>query len=175
LKLTISDEYAPMKAAKQLRRGKRISEVESKYGKDAVELATIGSPIEEKATPKVSVIPELTPEFFQSAFFRRFQVQREQPIPFHLITADLQARFSTRPISSDDTSLTPSLVQPILGRKVLSSAMSYTPGQHHMESTNTVDWIYLKAVANKCTVSACLNLAKSKSRGKQIDKLVLRK
>jgi hypothetical protein len=72
----VSDEYAPMKAAKQLRRGKRISEVEVKYGKDAVEVATMVAPIEE-TTVRSSVIPELSPEFFDSPFFRRFQVQRE--------------------------------------------------------------------------------------------------
>jgi len=71
-----SDEYAPMKAAKQLRRGKRISEVEVKYGKNAVELATTVAPIEE-TTVSSSAIPELSPEFFDSPFFRRFQVQRE--------------------------------------------------------------------------------------------------
>jgi hypothetical protein len=65
-----------MKAAKQLRRGKRISEVEVKYGKDAVEVATMVAPIEE-TTARSSVIPELSPEFFESPFFRRFQVQRE--------------------------------------------------------------------------------------------------
>lgn len=75
--LTFSDEYAPLKAAKQLRRGKRISEVEEKYGKDAVELATIVSPIHEKSPIKASAIPELSPEFFESPFFRRFQVQRK--------------------------------------------------------------------------------------------------
>jgi hypothetical protein len=72
----LSDEYAPMKAAKQLRRGKRISEVEVKYGKNAVELATTVAPIEE-TTLRPSGIPELSPEFFDSPFFRRFQVQRE--------------------------------------------------------------------------------------------------
>jgi hypothetical protein len=72
----VSDEYAPMKAAKQLRRGKRISEVEVKYGKNAVELATTVAPIEE-TTARSSGIPELSPEFFESPFFRRFQVQRE--------------------------------------------------------------------------------------------------
>jgi hypothetical protein len=72
----LSDEYAPMKAAKQLRRGKRISEVEVKYGKDAVELANIVAPIQE-TTVKSSGIPELSSEFFESPFFRRFQVQRE--------------------------------------------------------------------------------------------------
>ena len=77
-----SDEYAPMKAAKQLRRGKRISEVEVKYGKDAVELATIGSPIDEKPIT-APVIPELSPEFFESPFFRRFQVQREYRVLVH--------------------------------------------------------------------------------------------
>jgi len=65
-----------MKAAKQLRRGKRISEVEVKYGKDAVEAATTISTIEE-TTVKSSVIPELSSEFFESPFFRRFQVQRK--------------------------------------------------------------------------------------------------
>jgi hypothetical protein len=72
----VSDEYAPMKAAKQLRRGKRISEVEVKYGKNAVELATTVAPIEE-TTARPSAIPELSSEFFESPFFRRFQVQRE--------------------------------------------------------------------------------------------------
>jgi len=67
-----------MKAAKQLRRGKRISEIESRYGKNAVSLATgtARSPPEDKVKKETS-IPELSPEFFESPFFRRFQVQRE--------------------------------------------------------------------------------------------------
>jgi hypothetical protein len=73
-----------MKAAKLLRRGKRISEIEVRYGKNAVELATgtASAPIEAKVK---SSIPELTPEFFESAFFRRFQVQSEPSIRSLLI------------------------------------------------------------------------------------------
>lgn len=68
----ISDEYAPLKAAKQLRRGKRISEIEVIYGKPAAEVAQLGGDVTEAEEP----IPELSREFFESAFFRRFQVQR---------------------------------------------------------------------------------------------------
>ncbi|GMK59564.1 hypothetical protein CspeluHIS016_0801700 [Cutaneotrichosporon spelunceum] len=75
------DEYAPMKAAKQLRRGKRISEIEMLYGKSATDaaLASQGDEAERSRSPsgrKMDRIPELTREFFDSQFFRRFIMQR---------------------------------------------------------------------------------------------------
>lgn len=80
----LRDEFAPMKAAKQLRRGKRISEIETIYGKQAISAAT-GSGDKRNQVSKVKIapgpLPELTPEFFESAFFRRFQVQRKPSQP----------------------------------------------------------------------------------------------
>lgn len=67
-----------MKIAKQLRRGKRISEIETLYGKNAAGSSSKkGKSREmEEALPEPA-IPELTAEFFESGFFRRFQVQRK--------------------------------------------------------------------------------------------------
>ena len=83
----VSDEYAPLKAAKQLRRGKRISEIEMLYGKTAANAAVASNPEEPVSDPSRSpskgkekdepLIPDLTKDFFESAFFRRFQVQRK--------------------------------------------------------------------------------------------------
>ncbi|KAK8864304.1 hypothetical protein IAR55_001551 [Kwoniella newhampshirensis] len=92
--LNCIDEFAPMKAAKQLRRGKRISEIEMLYGKSAASAAVAHrtsehssesslSPI--KGKEKEVAIPELTKQFFQSAFFRRFQVQRPIIDPVNFI------------------------------------------------------------------------------------------
>lgn len=70
-----------MKAAKKLRRGKRISEVEQLYGKSAMnavhtckaeDLDTANS----SAARTAERLPELTREFFASPFFRRFHVLR---------------------------------------------------------------------------------------------------
>lgn len=71
-----------MKAAKQLRRGKRISEIEMLYGKQATNAAAVTTDIKPQiqAGPSRSApgtVPELSPDFFESAFFRRFQVQSE--------------------------------------------------------------------------------------------------
>ncbi|OCF36737.1 hypothetical protein I316_01333 [Kwoniella heveanensis BCC8398] len=83
--LNCIDEFAPLKAAKQLRRGKRISEIEMLFGKSAANAAMVHQPTGEASDPSVSHfkgkekedgIPDLTKEFFESAFFRRFQVQR---------------------------------------------------------------------------------------------------
>ena len=78
------DEYAPLKAAKQLRRGKRISEIEMLYGKSAAIAAVASNPTDDGSSDssrgnerETIVIPDLTREFFDSSFFRRFQVQRE--------------------------------------------------------------------------------------------------
>lgn len=81
----VSDEYAPIKAAKQLRRGKRISEIEMLYGRAGGNAST--SNLEESSSdtskspgkPFIKeefTIPELSKAFFDSAFFRRFQIQR---------------------------------------------------------------------------------------------------
>lgn len=88
---TDSDEFAEVKAVKLLRRGRRLQQAEyasrsrrlaistdsiircrAVYGKAPLELDALRS-----ATPPPSVIPRLAPEFFDSAFFARFQVQRE--------------------------------------------------------------------------------------------------
>lgn len=44
------------------------------YGKPAAEVAAMGV---DPPTPTEEVMPELSREFFDSNFFRRFQVQRE--------------------------------------------------------------------------------------------------
>jgi hypothetical protein len=89
LTLIFRDEYAPLKAAKQLRRGKRISEIEMLYGKTAASAAVAANPDEgdegsrsPKGKDRIEFIPELTKEFFDSPFFRRFQIQSESSGPF---------------------------------------------------------------------------------------------
>nr|XP_018263170.1 uncharacterized protein I303_04663 [Kwoniella dejecticola CBS 10117]OBR85328.1 hypothetical protein I303_04663 [Kwoniella dejecticola CBS 10117] len=83
--LNCIDEFAPLKAAKQLRRGKRISEIEMLFGKTAAsaaaahqtgEAASDTSLSPTKGKEPLEVMPDLTREFFDSAFFMRFQVQR---------------------------------------------------------------------------------------------------
>ncbi|WRT66252.1 uncharacterized protein IL334_003205 [Kwoniella shivajii] len=91
--LNCIDEFAPLKAAKQLRRGKRISEIEMLFGKTAASAAVAHRPAKlssdtslniikgkqkekEKDMGKEEFMPDLTKEFFDSPFFRRFQVQR---------------------------------------------------------------------------------------------------
>ncbi|KAL7421552.1 hypothetical protein Q5752_003321 [Cryptotrichosporon argae] len=80
------DEYAPLKAAKQLRRGKRISEIEMLFGKSATSaaVATQADGSSRSSSPPRYQIPELSREFFDSGFFRRFQVQRPviDPVEF---------------------------------------------------------------------------------------------
>jgi hypothetical protein len=71
-----------LKAAKQLRRGKRISEIEMLYGKTAANAAVASNPdhpdhVDEgsrspKGKERLEVLPELTKEFFESPFFSRF-------------------------------------------------------------------------------------------------------
>lgn len=82
------DEFAPIKAAKQLRRGKRITEIEQLYGKSASNSASVHdsastssvdqplSSVKSDSQRVQPIIPKLTQEFFESDFFRRFQVQR---------------------------------------------------------------------------------------------------
>ena len=73
--LTGRDEFAPVKAAKQLRKGKRISEIEMLYGSQITNAAVESSETQQR--PSDQLIPDLAPEFFASAFFRRFTVQSE--------------------------------------------------------------------------------------------------
>jgi hypothetical protein len=75
----LRDEYAPLKVAKQLRRGKRISAIEMRYGKTAANAAVAANPdhVDEgsrspKGKERLEVLPELTKEFFESPFFSRF-------------------------------------------------------------------------------------------------------
>ncbi|TBU32375.1 hypothetical protein BD309DRAFT_879221 [Dichomitus squalens] len=69
--LNCVDEFAEVKAVKLLRRGRRLQKVEAVYGKATKDDADLHS-----VTPPRSVIPQLKPEFFRSAFFRRFHIQR---------------------------------------------------------------------------------------------------
>ncbi|WVW83759.1 hypothetical protein I302_105780 [Kwoniella bestiolae CBS 10118] len=100
--LNCIDEFAPLKAAKQLRRGKRISEIEMLFGKTAASAAVAhqtGEPSSDaslspiKAVDRGEIIPDLTKEFFDSAFFRRFQVQRPVLDPQNFI-----GRYLSNPI-----------------------------------------------------------------------------
>ncbi|KAI0306791.1 hypothetical protein B0F90DRAFT_1693299 [Multifurca ochricompacta] len=65
------DEFAEVKAVKLLRRGRRLQQVEAVYGKSIDEEGGLF------AAPSLSpgLIPKLKPEFFSSAFFRRFHIQ----------------------------------------------------------------------------------------------------
>jgi hypothetical protein len=88
-RLACSDEFAEVKAVKLLRRGRRLQQVEcvphpplslpllnfprrAVYGKSIDEDGGLFTP------PSLSpgLIPKLKPEFFSSAFFRRFNIQR---------------------------------------------------------------------------------------------------
>ncbi|KAI0374770.1 hypothetical protein BV20DRAFT_934666 [Pilatotrama ljubarskyi] len=69
--LNCVDEFAEVKAVKQLRRGRRLQKVEAVYGKSTSSDGDLHSVI-----PPRSVIPQLKPEFFRSDFFHRFHIQR---------------------------------------------------------------------------------------------------
>ncbi|KIR40696.1 hypothetical protein I313_03352 [Cryptococcus deuterogattii Ram5] len=80
--LNCVDEFAPIKAAKQLRRGKRITEIEQLYGKSASNSASVHdsastssvdqplSSIKSDSQRVQPIIPKLTREFFESDFFQ---------------------------------------------------------------------------------------------------------
>ncbi|KIR94135.1 hypothetical protein I304_01767 [Cryptococcus deuterogattii CBS 10090] len=80
--LNCVDEFAPIKAAKQLRRGKRITEIEQLYGKSASNSASVHdsastssvdqplSSIKSDSQRVQPIIPQLTREFFESDFFQ---------------------------------------------------------------------------------------------------------
>jgi hypothetical protein len=90
-----SDEFAEVKAVKLLRRGRRLQQVESvsTFPLSLLPLfnpfcrAVYGKTIDEEgglfAAPTLSpgLIPRLRPEFFSSAFFRRFHIQRQSFSP----------------------------------------------------------------------------------------------
>ncbi|THH20358.1 hypothetical protein EW146_g982 [Bondarzewia mesenterica] len=65
------DEFAEVKAVKLLRRGRRLQQVEAVYGKTLDE----DSDLYQVPTLTPNLIPRLRPEFFSSAFFRRFHIQ----------------------------------------------------------------------------------------------------
>ena len=80
--LIFRDEYAPLKSVKQLRRGKRVSEIEKLYGRSGNTGAIAksdyaGSSDSSPKSKESDKIPDLTQRFFESSFYRRFQVQRE--------------------------------------------------------------------------------------------------
>lgn len=92
--LYYSDEFAEVKAVKLLRRGRRLQQVEYVHSRSFVILpsfvqqfyssrAVYGKSIDEEGglftAPSLSpgLIPKLRPEFFSSAFFRRFHIQRQ--------------------------------------------------------------------------------------------------
>lgn len=80
-----SDEYAPIKAAKALRKGKRITEIEHLYAIPDSKAVVTTKDVETTmvAVPNSS-LPELTSAFFESNFFRRFQVQRKYMLTYKL-------------------------------------------------------------------------------------------
>ncbi|GJE90864.1 GAL4 and fungal transcription factor domain-containing protein [Phanerochaete sordida] len=73
------DEFAEVKAVKLLRRGRRLQQAEAVYGKVPPDQGSLRS-----VTPPANVIPRLAPEFFDSSFFWRFQIQRPilEPLEF---------------------------------------------------------------------------------------------
>ncbi|EIW60500.1 uncharacterized protein TRAVEDRAFT_165341 [Trametes versicolor FP-101664 SS1] len=69
--LNCVDEFAEVKAVKLLRRGRRLQKVEQVYGKTSNGEADLHA-----LNPPRCAIPQLKPEFFRSAFFHRFHIQR---------------------------------------------------------------------------------------------------
>ncbi|KAH8107020.1 hypothetical protein BXZ70DRAFT_885550 [Cristinia sonorae] len=69
--LNCVDEYAQNKAVKQLRKGRRIQQVEAVYGKTNPEEITL-----HHAPSPPAVIPKLQRDFFDSSFFRKLHIQR---------------------------------------------------------------------------------------------------
>ncbi|KAH9981533.1 hypothetical protein BGW80DRAFT_1270701, partial [Lactifluus volemus] len=65
------DEFAEVKAVKLLRRGRRLQQVEAVYGKSIDENGGLFT----APSLSPSIVPKLKPEFFSSAFFRRFHIQ----------------------------------------------------------------------------------------------------
>ncbi|KZV93353.1 hypothetical protein EXIGLDRAFT_768129 [Exidia glandulosa HHB12029] len=75
------DEYAQTKAKKQLRKGRRLLEVKARYGeRDAVQHPHPA----DLQIQQSAAIPRLHPDFFNSRFFGRFQIQRPvlHPVEF---------------------------------------------------------------------------------------------
>ncbi|KZS99138.1 hypothetical protein SISNIDRAFT_492392 [Sistotremastrum niveocremeum HHB9708] len=70
------DEFADVKAVKLLRRGRRLQQVEARYGKQPDRGSTSPKSAASCSTLAPVLIPKLTPEFFSSSFFRRFHIQR---------------------------------------------------------------------------------------------------
>lgn len=73
------DEYADVKHVKLLRRGRRLQQVEQVYGKSPTSETAL-SPARSPSLdiqPRQSIIPQLKAEFFASAFFSRFNMQRK--------------------------------------------------------------------------------------------------
>ncbi|KAF8136113.1 hypothetical protein EV363DRAFT_1318759 [Boletus edulis] len=76
------DEFAEVKAVKLLRRGRRLQQVEARYGKVIDDDSALSSVEQEPASPTFSAvtsptccIPQMQPPFLTSSFFRRFCVQ----------------------------------------------------------------------------------------------------
>ncbi|ORX36756.1 hypothetical protein BD324DRAFT_466027 [Kockovaella imperatae] len=72
------DEFAPIKAAKQLRRGKRISEIETLYGRLGQDGVDASDETGSQTKDDDFVIPELGPTFWQSHWLKDFL--RHRPI-----------------------------------------------------------------------------------------------
>ncbi|KAG6379104.1 hypothetical protein JVT61DRAFT_11540 [Boletus reticuloceps] len=75
------DEFAEVKAVKLLRRGRRLQQVEARYGKVIDDDSALSSVEQEPTSPTFSAvtspscIPQMQPPFLTSSFFRRFCVQ----------------------------------------------------------------------------------------------------
>ncbi|ESK92891.1 proteophosphoglycan 5 [Moniliophthora roreri MCA 2997] len=65
------DEFADVKAVKLLRRGRRLQQVEAIYGK-----AATGGNDSLQGSSRATTIPKLHPDFFNSAFWAWFSLQR---------------------------------------------------------------------------------------------------
>nr|ODN88362.1 hypothetical protein L203_02975 [Cryptococcus depauperatus CBS 7841] len=98
-RLNCIDEFAPMKAAKQLRRGKRITEIEQLYGRSTADYVVSDSSTSRSSSKPPrnthTLIPELTRDFFESSFFKRFQVQRPIIDPHDFIAKYLSQKMPT--------------------------------------------------------------------------------
>lgn len=70
------DEFAEVKAVKLLRRGRRLQQVEAVYGKVSCDPPLSSQKPSTSTSTSASVIPQLTLDFLNSPFFRRFCVQR---------------------------------------------------------------------------------------------------
>ncbi|KAJ4479505.1 hypothetical protein C8R41DRAFT_843688 [Lentinula lateritia] len=102
------DEFADVKAVKLLRRGRRLQQVEAIYGKEANQNSSSSSYLG-LPTRIPSTIPTLHSDFFDSAFWQWFSLQR--PI---LDGAEFSARFCAHAKGADSLGYEGSLLAMVL-------------------------------------------------------------